>query len=151
GTGGQELQRDLAIEPRIPGAGYLAERTAADPLDEPKMTPQHRSLRSHWLQLRRRDLTERRCARWGGAMEGGDGREYPQLSKEGPRGAFRARFGSCPVDWGSVEDRVDEMVDQLFTRRHVPSPAPAARAPYGLPCAQPQMSACPAPRPAPRS
>ena len=39
GTGGQELQRDFAIEPRIPGAVHLSERAPADLLEEPKMTP----------------------------------------------------------------------------------------------------------------
>ena len=38
-TGRQELQRDLAIEPRVPGAVDLSERAPADPLEEPKMTP----------------------------------------------------------------------------------------------------------------
>ena len=37
--GRQELQRDLAIEPRIPGAVDLSERAPADPLDNPKVTP----------------------------------------------------------------------------------------------------------------
>ena len=35
----QELQRDFAIEPRIPGAVNLSERAPADLLEEPKMTP----------------------------------------------------------------------------------------------------------------
>ena len=39
GTGGQELQRDLAIEPRIPRPVNVSERATADPLDKPEVTP----------------------------------------------------------------------------------------------------------------
>ena len=49
--GRQEFQRDLAIEPRIPGPVDLSERAPADPLDEPKMTPHHRRVRG--LRLHR--------------------------------------------------------------------------------------------------
>ena len=72
GTCGQELQRDFAIKPRIPGAVNLSERAPADPLEEPKVTP---VLRRCNLQLRagRSDLRERRCTRRGTAMELGNG------------------------------------------------------------------------------
>jgi hypothetical protein len=39
GTGGQELQGDLAIQPRIPRPVDVSECSAADTLDDPEMTP----------------------------------------------------------------------------------------------------------------
>ena len=87
-TCGQELQRDFAIEPRIPGAVNLSERAPADPLDEPKMTPPHRRVRSRRLQAGRSDLRERGCTRRGSAMELGYGCEHPQLSNEWLLGPF---------------------------------------------------------------
>ena len=50
GTSWQELQRDFAIEPRIPGAVKFSERALADLLEEPKMTPVLRRVRNLRLQ-----------------------------------------------------------------------------------------------------
>ena len=139
-----EFQRDLAVEPRIPGPVDLSERAPADPLDEPKMTPHHRRVRTLRLHAERRDLRARRWSWRGTAMEICNGCQHPQLSNEQLRCPIRARFGSRPVDRGAVEDGVGEIVNQPLTRRHGSSPRPARRGPGAASCAPRLASACPA-------
>ena len=66
----QQLERDLAVEPRVPGAVDLAERAAADALEHGEVAPTRpRSLSSESIDNRRR-LRGRH-----GTMEIGDGGE----------------------------------------------------------------------------
>jgi hypothetical protein len=82
-------------------------------------------------------------------MNCGNGRNDFQLSKEGwcPAGTG---LSAVAVERRPVQNSVEHFVDGIsrvrFTRRHVPFPAPGARALCARPCAQRPASVCRAPR-----
>ena len=104
--GGQELQRDFAVEPRVPGAEDFAERAATDALENPEVAPmiasgRFRSRVSRRAGFRRQDV----------AVNLDDRRHEPQVPDERPRGSAGARFGGSPVDRRAVEHGVGEVIE----------------------------------------
>ena len=92
----QELERDLAVEPRVPGAIDRAEGAAADALEDPQMPP-----------LLGRSASSR-AAGWTGAT-GERPRRALSCVEDGRSGSIGARFGRRPVDRRAVEDRGGEI------------------------------------------
>ena len=83
------------------------------------MTPHHWRVRDLRLHAGQQGYESAAMDSGGTAMEVGDRCQHLQLSNEQLRCSIRARFGRRPVDWGAVEDRVGEIVNQPLTRRHV--------------------------------
>ncbi len=74
--GGQELQRDLTVETRVPRAEYFAERASTHPLEQAEMTPAIRCCRPVVGRRWRRNVLGRQQV----AVQLRDGCQYPQLS-----------------------------------------------------------------------
>ena len=95
-SGGQELQRDFAIEPRVPGAVDFAERSPADPLDDSEVTPVLRRVPTRALSDRPRPYSKCRGNRRRPAVYLGNGCQHLQVSDERARGPLSARLGRPP-------------------------------------------------------
>ena len=142
-----QLERHLAIEPRVPGPVHLAECAAADSLERAQVSP-----------------VRQRAAAIAGAV-GGDGLvvkrqttvhvgergQYPELREHGPAGFVRAGLGACPVDRRAIENSACEIGNEVFTHGRVSFPLRAGRAPAPPPCVPHPATVCQGPRPAPRS
>ncbi len=131
----QELDGDLAVELRIPGAENLAERSLPDALEDLQPSPA--------LELLFRDLV---LFRYGGvagqlAVELGDARQDLELPDDFGRGRTRRGRRGGPVDGMSVENGFRQLVERRIFSFHGPSLRPAARERAWSPCAPRPRSA----------
>ena len=98
--GRQQLQRDLAVEPRVPGAVDLAEGAAADALEHAQVTPV--------VAGRRRAGQSRRCRSAHAA------RSF-ELIEQRAVGSSARRLDRGPVDRVAIEDGAGQIVDARFS------------------------------------
>src|SRR5207237_511762 len=103
----QQLQRHLAVEALVPRAEHLAERSAAERLEDPQPPPARRMLR-------------RRFGRIGGAGGAVQHRDVVQNAKIFDRGSEAGvpgrRLLGGPVDRASFEDERGERFEAIAIR-----------------------------------
>ncbi len=123
GSAGEQLERDLAIETRVPRAVDVAECSSSDWFQQAQRSP--------GLGLA---TVMRPCNR----------RDRFQTAHDGPVLRRSVRIGGLPVDWRAIEDRARQLGQRgIVVTVHAPSRGRGERAPAGPPCARHRRLASP--------
>ena len=122
----QQLQRDVALELRIPRAVHVPERAAPEQLPKRERSPVADRRRSHGIPAR---LSRRRGRLPGrqAAMQLGESGDDAKLPQDAAVLRAGLRFDGVPVDRAAVGNRLRES-KQCRLRRHGSSRGPAAAA-----------------------
>ena len=122
----QQLQRDVALELRIPRAVHVPERAAPEQLTKRERSPVADRRRSHGIPAR---LSRRRGRLPGrqAAMQLGESGDDAKLPQDAAVLRAGLRFDGVPVDRAAVGNRLRES-KQCRLRRHGSSRGPAAGA-----------------------
>jgi hypothetical protein len=112
---GQQLQRHLTVEPRIPGAIDLTERAATDRLEQAQMSPACRIVADIVACGVRRG---RPRAKQQIAMERGDRGQYAEFTEWQAVSITLAGLNRCPVDGRAIKNGGREIGEHPFICAH---------------------------------